>query len=82
MSKILNAARTGDLLSVQRLLNEGADVAQRDQFGFSALLLAAIGGPGHSQLPVIQWLLEEGGSSIIESGHRYRGQTVWSLLMI
>jgi hypothetical protein len=76
MSKLLlDAARRGDLASVQRLLVEGSgDITDADETGRTALLYAAEGG----MYPMVEWLLTSGGASI---GDRTRsGDTVWNLL--
>jgi hypothetical protein len=72
----------GDLARVQCLIREGADVKERDRHGRSALLLAAYANvdAGYSHVTMLQWLLEEGGSSIKETANN--GWTLWNLIMI
>jgi ankyrin repeat protein len=41
MSGLLRAVSEGGLVRVQRLIREGANVKERDEDGWSALLLAA-----------------------------------------
>jgi hypothetical protein len=63
MSALLRAASAGDLSSVQRLLEEGASLAETDDYGCSALLLAAEAGA----LPTVIWLITKGGSDVSET---------------
>jgi hypothetical protein len=64
-------ASEGNLAEVQRLIRTGAaGVTDRDEFGMTALLYAAVGGHLHA----VQWLLREGGSSINERSDA--GETV------
>jgi hypothetical protein len=83
MADLLGAARAGDLTRVQKLIREGADVTARNKIGWSALLPAAMGqlGHAHSHLELVQWLLEEGGSSITETA-THGLFTAWNLLTI
>jgi hypothetical protein len=67
VSGLLEAARGGDLNRVQRLIREGADVKERDADGRTVLLDAASANIGKSHATMLQWLLEEGGSSITEN---------------
>ncbi len=53
---LLRAAQSGDLTAVQRLLESGADIAARDEFGWDALFQAA--DRGH--IPIVEFLLKEG----------------------
>ena len=63
MAPIHNAAgRDNNLAEVQRLVTSGeASVAERDHWG-TALHCAA----GYGRLPIVQWLVEEGGASVTE----------------
>jgi ankyrin repeat protein len=61
MPALFLALREGDLEKVKRLVAEGADVADVDCFG-TPLLEAAYYG----HIPIMQWLLDEGGSSLTE----------------
>jgi ankyrin repeat protein len=58
MSALEDAIREGDLPKVKRLVAEGADVAEANVHGFTALLEAALYG----HIPIMHWLLTEGGS--------------------
>jgi hypothetical protein len=80
MSGLLEAVGEGDLARVQRLIREGADVNERDEQGWSALLLAARLNVGTSHLAMLQWLLEKGGSSMAETTND--GLTMWNWLYI
>jgi hypothetical protein len=62
MSGLLDAVYDRDLEKVQRLIADGADVKERDDFGFTPLLRAARFG----HIPIMHWLLTEGGSSVAE----------------
>jgi ankyrin repeat protein len=62
MYDLQDAVCEGDLEEVKRLVAEGADVAEADVHGFTALLWAAFYG----HIPIIDWLLSEGGSSLAE----------------
>jgi ankyrin repeat protein len=80
MLGLLKAAREGGLTRVQRLIREGADVTETDENGRTLLLLAAYGEAGYSHIAMMQWLLEEGGSSMTAT--TYSGLTVWNLLLM
>jgi ankyrin repeat protein len=67
MSGLLEAAHEGDLARVQRLIREGADVTETDEYGRTVLLVAASANVGKSHATMLQWLLEEGVSSITEN---------------
>jgi hypothetical protein len=58
----LDAARDDDLEKLKRLIAEGADLAEADDYGFTELLQAAVYG----RIPIMHWLLTEGGSSLTE----------------
>jgi hypothetical protein len=74
MGAVLYAAMKGHVELWQWLLSAGeASITERDDSGFSALLLAIYGHPACAQ-----WLLEEGGSSIEEMNTD--GDTVWDRL--
>jgi ankyrin repeat protein len=62
MSALLDAIAEGNLEQVKRLIAEGADVAEADACGYTALLEAAYYG----DIPIMDWLLNEGGSSLTE----------------
>jgi hypothetical protein len=62
MLGLLDAVHDRDLERVQRLVADGADVKEREDFGFTPLLRAA--RFGHT--PIMHWLLTEGGSSVAE----------------
>jgi ankyrin repeat protein len=65
-----NAARDGDLATLQRMLREGtATVNERDVYGRTVLLVTVY----CSQFLVAKWLLEHGGSSITERYHNDYG---------
>jgi hypothetical protein len=83
MADLLGAARVGDFARVKQLVRDGADVTARNKIGWSALLQAAMGqlGQAHGHLKLVQWLLEEGGSSITETA-THGLFTVWNLLTI
>jgi hypothetical protein len=53
---LLESARQGDLLSVQRLLAEGASITESDSSGMTALLL----GAAYGHLRTVQFLLAAG----------------------
>jgi hypothetical protein len=59
---LLDAARNGDLESVIRLVAEGADVKESNRYGFTPFMRAA----WHGHIPIMHWLLTEGGSSLTE----------------
>jgi hypothetical protein len=61
-SALVNAVERNDLESVKRLVAEGADVKERIRYGFTPFLLAA----GNAHIPIMHWLLTEGGSSLAE----------------
>jgi hypothetical protein len=52
------SAYNGHLASVQRLLQNGATLAEKDRHGDTAVLLAANNG----QLSTVQWLLQNGAT--------------------
>jgi hypothetical protein len=62
MSALMDAIRNGDLEKVKALVAEGADTAERNLNGYTAFLQAAYYG----HIPIIHWLLTEGGSSLTE----------------
>lgn len=80
MSGLFKAVYEGDLARVQRLIREGADVTKRYNHGRTVLLIAASLNFRNSHVAILQWLLEEGGSSMTET--TYSGLTVWNLLVI
>jgi ankyrin repeat protein len=59
---LMAAIETGDLENVKRLIGEGADVKEWDDFGYTPLLETAV----HGHLPIMHWMLTEGGSSLAE----------------
>jgi ankyrin repeat protein len=62
MSALEESIREGDLDKVKRLVAEGADVKEAGADGYTALLEAAHCG----DIPIMHWLLTEGGSSLTE----------------
>jgi ankyrin repeat protein len=62
MSALFVAISKGDLESVKRLVAEGADPKQTNATGLTALLWAA----NYGRIPIMHWLLTEGGSSLAE----------------
>jgi ankyrin repeat protein len=62
MSALMLAVEEGDLESVKRLVAEGADVKEAFVGGYTPFLLAACQG----HIPIMHWLLTEGGSSLTE----------------
>jgi hypothetical protein len=62
MSNLWAAVQQRDLESVKRLVAEGADVKETKSRGFTPLLFAVI----HGHIPIIQCLLNEGGSNLDE----------------
>jgi hypothetical protein len=56
------AAREGMLMEVQRILSAGEASVTDMLYGKTALLWAVLGG----HLPVVEWLLREGGSFVAE----------------
>jgi ankyrin repeat protein len=62
MSALMDAVEMCDLESVKLLVAEGADVKERDGYGFVPLLWAA----SHDSILIMHWLLNEGGSSLAE----------------
>jgi ankyrin repeat protein len=62
MSNLMVAVGNGDLESVKRLVAEGADVKEKRFQGYTPFLLAATKG----RIPIMHWLLTEGGSSLAE----------------
>ena len=54
--KLFDAVKSGDLTEVERLLNEGADVGARDQFGNTPLHVACY----HGHTDIVRLLLERG----------------------
>jgi ankyrin repeat protein len=63
MSALMKAVKEGDLEKLKRLVADGADVAEVDASGYTALLEAAYYG----RIPIMHWLLNEGGSSLAET---------------
>jgi hypothetical protein len=61
MTALVDAVDRGDLEGVKRLVGEGADIKER-LYGETALLRAAVSG----NIPIMHWLLTEGGSSLDE----------------
>jgi len=55
-SEIMNAAKDGNLKSVQAAAQRGADIRERSNKGKSALMFAA----SENHLEVVQWLIEQG----------------------
>jgi ankyrin repeat protein len=66
MAALMDAVDKGDLESVKRLVVEGSDVKERHIFGYTPLLYAALRG----KIPIMHWLLTEGGSSLVEKDER------------
>jgi ankyrin repeat protein len=63
MSAMLDNVERCDLESVKRLVAEGADVKERFHcYTYTSLLFAAT----HGYIPIMDWLLTEGGSSLAE----------------
>jgi ankyrin repeat protein len=62
MSAMIAAIRKGDLKKVKRLVTEGADVKERIDAICTPFLRAALRG----HIPIMHWLLTEGGSSLAE----------------
>jgi hypothetical protein len=58
----MKAVKEGDLEKLKRLVADGADVAEVDASGYTALLEAAYYG----RIPIMDWFLNEGGSSLAE----------------
>jgi hypothetical protein len=76
MSALWDAVRENDIEELKRLIVEGADVAEANVHGFTALLKAACYG----RVPIMHWLLTEGGASLVEeSMHGERALTVAAL---
>jgi hypothetical protein len=68
MSALWDAVRENDLEELKRLIAEGVDVAEANLLGFTALLKAA----GYGRLPIMHWLLTEGGPSLVEESMQGR----------
>jgi ankyrin repeat protein len=73
-TRLLTAAATGDSLTVQELLAQGADIEARDANGRSALLLAT----HHNEVDVARTLIDAGANvnamdNIIDSPFLYAG---------
>jgi hypothetical protein len=62
MSALEDAIFEGNLEKVKRLVAEGTDGNEADAHGFTALPHAALYG----LIPIMDWLLNEGGSSLTE----------------
>jgi hypothetical protein len=63
MPGLLDAARVGDLATVQRVIREGASVHEENSIGRNALMLAVIFNHAH----VVHWLLTSGGARISDT---------------
>jgi hypothetical protein len=63
---LMDAIPKGDLAKVKQSVAEGADVAEKNIHGYTALLWAAFFG----HIPIMHWLLTEGGSSLSEKDTR------------
>ena len=63
ISPLHDAARKGDLATVQRLLRDGS-VAEDVRYSDGITTLHCAANCGH--LDVVQWLLKEGGASVEE----------------
>jgi ankyrin repeat protein len=66
MLPLWDAIYEGDLGSVKRLVVEGLDVKERNSYGVTPFLRAAEQG----NIPIMHWLLTEGGSNLDEKGAR------------
>lgn len=53
-----HAVRRGSFKELRRLVAEGADIDARDEYGQTALMLAAVEGHAH----VVEWLVEHGAA--------------------
>jgi hypothetical protein len=62
MSALMAAVGNGELENIKRLVAEGADVKEERFLGLTPFLFAA--AKGH--IPIMHWLLTEGGSSLAE----------------
>jgi ankyrin repeat protein len=62
MSAMMDALERCNLENIKRLVAEGADVKELDRAGFTPFLRAAADG----YIPIMHWLLTEGGSSLAE----------------
>jgi ankyrin repeat protein len=74
---LLSASRSVDSLPtlIWLLAEGGAKITERDDIGFSALMLAALFG----NFTTCQWLLEHGGADIAEVNDE--GKDVWWMLL-
>ena len=75
-SNLMEVARIGDYLAVDRYLHEGADVNCRDGDGLTPLIWAAI--QGHEE--VVRLLLERGGN-LEAKNHNGDTALMWASLM-
>jgi ankyrin repeat protein len=62
LEDLLSAVYNGDLERVKRLVNEVADVKERDFLGLTPFLYTACQGHIH----IMHWLLSEGHASLAE----------------
>ena len=71
--RLLEVARDGDLVSIEDLLDRGADIEARDKYGDTALMLASANG----QVAAVGLLLDRGAD--IEARDKY-GDTalIWA----
>jgi hypothetical protein len=68
MSVLVDAAKVGDIVKVQRLVAEGASVRERDG-GYRTALLDLLAVDGNN-VGLVKWLLQKGESTIAESDKR------------
>jgi ankyrin repeat protein len=76
MSGLLDAARVGDLVRMQRLIREGASIHEVDTGRMNALFYATL--RGHT--PIMHWALKEGGARTSDVDRH--GRTVLSMAIV
>jgi len=66
-AQLIEAAKAGDINRVQALIDDGEDLEQKDNYGWTALNWAA----GHGYLAIVQ-LLHKAGANAVNSGRDLR----------
>lgn len=66
-AQLIEAAKAGDISRVQALIDDGEDLEQKDNYGWTALNWAA----GHGYLAIVQ-LLHKAGANAVNSGRDLR----------
>ncbi|NOZ19484.1 MAG: ankyrin repeat domain-containing protein [Planctomycetes bacterium] len=66
-SEMLHAAKAGDIAAVKRLINAGADIGQKDEYGWTALHILTAKGA----MDGVAFLVEKGADVTAKDNHGY-----------